>query len=420
MPINIGIRDNDQVLSLVRGTTWDTYEASFDTVKLPIPVIDLDASELKQNAVENEEVKYDFGEGEPGRGTKWQESTLTWGMYPTGVGDVAATPGALDGETPTETGLGVALAASLGGDLTHSTGSLAAVGSTTTQFVEASAGNHGAEQMVGFVDPATDKAYIRPCISYATDTGDLAFELPFTPGAGDTILGTTTILNTEDADVALQGDIVGRASQRSAQFKGGVANFEMPETDIGSAQRINFTAKIGDFNRPYTPASGGRPDPGTTRARFAAGGEFLLGKYGETTPLELKFLRVAINLNREYEVEPLANDYDVDGFGGWLPVSQSLEITLYVHHNASVPSGFTGADYWELWTSGGEENHFHLLTAWGQKKIGKIMGLYFPTLQMTQYPMETSVGRTAALQLKFNARTGENHGNNGKVWAGLC
>jgi hypothetical protein len=408
-----GYRAGTGVVSVLEETSWATKDGSFEANKQQVNLWNLNTN-LMNAAIENQAARVsDLGKHEAGFGLA-HESTFGFSTYAYGLGTPAG-----DGDTPLVTFCAHLLGACLGAAPVAVDGDTVKAASvpTTTSVPQTTAGNLAARRFLAHT--VAGVTYVRPILSYATDTATLALALPSAPTPGDVLQGQVSIVQSEDAMAhVLQGDILKRNTTDAAkagqmyEFFGSVGNFTLPEVGVGDAQTIDFEMRTSYFTRYANKA---RVAPTSRRPVVAAGGEFLLAKFGNTAGTELRFLNASVSLGRTYTADPAVNE-DI-GINGWVLTDQDTSVTITVHDDQAMPSGFSAANFPEAFELGSGENRWHLLMVYGRKKAGQIMALYFPCLQMEREPEDVDVNGLQAWKLTFSLVAGT--AGEQKVWAAL-
>lgn len=396
-------------------TAWLTEEGDFQSVKQKIPAWNINAN-LQNAPIENQAARSaDLGKHEAGKGLAFDESSISLSTYCYGYGsEITGTP------DPDTCAIAQMLAACLGGAPTpvDATTVKAATVPTTTVIRETAAGNNFATSFI--CHKLAGRTYLRPIGAYSTDEMTLLMALPAAPTAGDTLPGLISIVMSEDAMAhVLQGDVLKRNTTDAAKagqnykYYGAVGNFTLPEAGVAEAQTIDFEFKVGRFVRYSNVA---RVAPTSARPTVAAGGEFRIGKYGNTASTALRFLNVSVSPGRVYTPDPDANsDY---GINAWCLTDQDTMISITVHDDQAVPTGITADNWPDCFNDGGSENRFHLLLAYGNKYAGKIMAFYFPCIQLEREPEDVDVGGLQAWKLTFSLVSGVQSEN--KIWAAIA
>lgn len=422
----VGIRHITHVLSFQIEAANLVENGSFTSDRKFLGTWGWDPEQFTKGEIENQVTRSDFGYNEAGVGLAHVNSNFTFNCYPQGIGDPDADDalGCPDGELAAGNAFTYLLQSALGDSaVAYSTGSQVAVtGNTSTAIVEDDAGRHGASQFA-VIEDVTDtangvKAICRPILSYATATATLGMAIPSTlvtalntgsPRAN--IYGGANIVMAENCDVVLQGDILGNHSTLGFKFFGAYLNFSIGEVGNGEAPFFAWEGKIGAFSRNIATS---RTGVSSLRPNTLAGGEYLLAKHGNTAPTFLKVLRMGFNFGRTPTAD---SEQNIEGFGGWVATDQAAELTLYAHHNASVPAGFTATDYISLWESGGAENQFHYMFALGCKVPGRIVAGYIPHMHMAKEPRRVQVDGISMLKMVFRFSQGGTEGV-AKMWMG--
>lgn len=412
-----GTRTGTGVLSILPSTPANilTKDANFESLKKQIPTHDLSVN-LKHANIENQSSKQaDLAPHEDGVGLTYTDSEISWGVYAEGLGTTYG-----NGDTAESNALIDTLASCLGGAPVLSTGSIINDGGgahTTTSVIESSSiGAHGAKQFLAIED-ANGKIHLRPILTYgAGGEMGLGFALPAVPVDGKIAYGIPTVLMDETVNVLLQGDVLKRntlnplkAAQNYEAF-GGAGTFSIAEAAVNEAFKIQFKHRFARHTR-YNAKE--RIAPLSGRPLALAGGEFLLGKYGNTTPTYLRFANYGIELGRVYVPDPDANSEF--GIGGWIVSAQDTVITLYVHDDQAMPAGFTAANFHEAWKMGGNQNLWHLQLASGQRWLQRVFGLYFPALRLAEEPSDAEMGEIQCTKLVFKLVS--QLGGISKIWA---
>jgi hypothetical protein len=412
-----GTRSGTGVLSTLTSTPANIFikDANFESLKRQIPTHDLSVT-LKHANIENQASKQaDLAPHEDGVGLSFTDSEISHAVYAEGLG---ATYG--NGDTALGNALIDSLASCLGGAPVFSTGSLINDGGgahTTTSVIEStSIGAHGAKQFLALQD-ANGKIHLRPILTYgAGGEMGLGFALPAIPTDGKIAYGIPTVLMDEVVNVLLQGDILKRntlnplKAAQNYEFFGGAGTFSIAEAAVNEAFKIQFKHRVATHTRYNAKA---RTAPLSGRPLALAGGEFLLGKYGNTTPTYLRFANYGIELGRTYVADPDANsDF---GLGGWIVNAQDTVITLYVHDDQAMPAGFTATNFHEAWRMGGDQNLWHLQLASGQRWLQRVFGLYFPALRLAMEPEDADMGEIQCIKLTFKLVS--QLGGISKIWA---
>lgn len=402
--MSTGARAGTHVLAIDHeSTAFNTAEADYASAKLRMPVWDVNVAGLKHQAIENQAVRVDLGEHPPAIGVAHTESEHGFTTYTQGLGTAAG-----DATAATATAFTRALASVLGGTPALSTGSTASdtpSASTTTTVNEADADNHADDTLVGFALDNGDIC-VRPVGTYtsgATGVMDLLMALPSAPTAGNVIYGGANVQSAESSLFVAQGEYTGKNTAQNYKWFGSVGNFSLPETAEGEPQTISFTYKTGNFTR-YDSLT--QVAPSILRPLVAAGGEYLIAKFGETATTCLSLLRIGIDTARTYAADP---DACADtGISGWVLTDQQTRITVHVRDTASMPSGFSVSNYFSSFGSAtATENDYHLLLNFGQKTAGRIFSLYFPRIHLVMEPEPVEIDGIAAQKLTFGLTQGQ-------------
>lgn len=423
----VGIRHITHVLSFQIEAANLVENAGFTAARKFLGTWGWDPEQFTKGEIENQVTRSDFGYNEAGVGLAHVNSNFTFNCYPQGIGDPDADDalGCPDGELAAGNAFTYLLQSALGDStVAYSTGSqVATSANTTTAIIEDDAGRHGASQFAvieDLLDTANGvKAICRPILSYATATATLAMAIPSAlvdelhrvGAARANIYGGANIVMAENCDVVLQGDILGNHSTLGFKFFGAYLNFSIGEVGNGEAPFFAWEGKIGAFSRNIATS---RTGVSSLRPNTLAGGEYLLAKHGNTAPTFLKVLRMGFNFGRTPTAD---SEQNIEGFGGWVATDQAAELTLYAHHNASVPAGFTATDYISLWESGGAENQFHYMFALGCKVPGRIVAGYIPHMHMCKEPRRVQVDGISMLKMVFRFSQGGTEGV-AKMWMG--
>ena len=419
--MSTGVRAGTHVIAAdLESTAFNTQEADFDTEKLRFAAWDVSPG-FKEAVIENSAVRVDLGEHPPGVGLQHQDSELGFTTYTQGLGTAAG-----DAVAATATAFSHLLAGCLGGSEALSTGSTASGTPTAIEVIETDDGNHADDTLVGFAG-ASGAVYVRPVGTYTTDTTtgvmDLLMALPSgdLPTASDVIYGGVNVQSAESSLQLIQGEVVGKNTAQTTDFLGAIGNFSIPEAGEGDAQTINFTFKPASFDRYQSTT---QVAPAVARPLVNAGGEFLLGKFGNTAGLSLRFLRIGIELARTFVADP---DASADsGLCGWVLTDQQTRITVHVPDAQSMPTGFTVTNFHDSFTSSDlTENDYHLLCNWGGRTAGKIFSLYFPRMHLVMPPEQVDIDGIAAQKLTFGLTQGQYDSATGqdstsgvaKIWA---
>ena len=419
-------RAGTAVVSIVPGdeATFATKSGTFEDDKEQIVTWDV-TTNLNHGTIENQAARVaDLGKHENGVGLIHTDGNLTFSTYCYGLG--SAYDGGVSAITPPVTPYMALIGACLGFD--PSTGIIDAdtaenTGSSTTAVV-CNEDNSNIYPAAGnrflIIEDQADatKCHVRPVLSYntGTNTAALALALPAIPADGDVIYGCVNAVLTEDANYTIQGDVLKRNTTTNSEagqnyeFFGAVGSFSLPETNVTESQVISFDLKVADATRYNEKV---RVAPSSRRPQVAAGGTFILAKYGQTVGLSLKFLNVGVELARTYTPDPRANK--ADGIGAWVVTDQGTSITLHVHDDESLPTGFTAANFHECFTQGGDQNRWHLLLVYGNRQPGFIFAEYFPKIQLDMEPEDVDVNGLQAMKLTFSLCAGGTEGEN-KLW----
>lgn len=427
MPAATGIRHITHVLSFLIETALLTKNGSFSSERKFLGVWGWDPEQFTEGEIENQVTRSDFGYNEAGLSKAYANSTLNFSCYPQGIGDPDADGeiGCPDGEVAVANAFTYLMQSAMGdATVALSTGSqVATSGNSTTAIVEDDAGRHGASQFAVIEDllDTTNgvKALVRPILSYATATATLAMALPSAliteiervGAARANIYGGANVVMNESCDVTLQGDILGNHSTLGFEYLSACFNFSIPEVGNHESPTFSWEGKIGTFSRNIATS---RTGISSDRPLSLAGGEFLLAKHGNTAATSLKVLRMGFNWGRTLTPDSEQNN---EGFGGWVATDQTAELTLYVHHNASVPTGFTATNYIDLWRSGGVENQFHYMCALGRRIPGRIVALYMLHMHMCKEPRRVQIDGISMQRLVFRFSQGGTEGV-AKMWVG--
>jgi hypothetical protein len=411
-----GVRVTSVFSCLEEHTAWLTEEADFESVKQKIPTWNV-STNLQNAPIENQASRAaDLGKHEAGIGLPFDESSIGFSTYCYGYGSALG-----NGDSPVIDTCVMAqlMGACLGGAPTGVDGTTvkAATSPTTTSVAETAAGNNFAGSFIAWKSGAS--TYLRPIGTYAIDTMTLLMALPSAPAPADVLNGLVSVIMTEDAMAhVLQGDVLKRNTTDAAkagqmyEYFGAVGNFTLPEVGVAEAQTIDFELKVGRFTRYNQKA---RTAPASTRPTVTAGGEFLLARFGTTATTALRFLNVSVSPGRSYIPDPNANS--AYGINGWVLGDQDTVVTVTVHDDQAVPSGFTATNFPALFASGGAENRFHLLLSYGNKVAGKIFALYFPALQLEREPEDIDMGGLTAWKLTFSLVSGNGED---QIWCAIA
>jgi len=400
------VRSGTGVISLLKEDSFLVKDGSFEGSKLQANAWDI-SNTFVHAPIENSAVRVtDFGKHEAGFGLAHTGSTFGCSAYAVGTGTPAG-----DTETPTANFLSHLVGSSLGVEpvLTVGTTAKAAITNTTTSVTVTVPAGVAVGQFVAHT--LNGLTYVRPIID-VTGAGDdvavLSLALPIAPLAGSVLQGQINFQATEDAMAhVLQGDLLKRNTTTAAEagqmyeFFGAVGNLTLPEVGVADAQTLSFEHMVSAFTR-YNQKT--RIAPVSSRPSVAAGGEFLLAKFGNTAGLPLKFLNIGCTVGRTYVPDPRANDEQ--GIGGWVLTDQDTSITCTVHDDQAMPTGFSAANFPASFKEGGAENRYHLLASFGNKVAGKIFVVYFPCIQLTGEPEDTDVNGLQAWKLTFSLVSG--------------
>jgi len=408
MPSVTGIRAQDQVISILEESAWGEEEGTFEADKEQQPYISL-ADNVYPEEIGDGSMVYDFSENEVGSGCWFPTAGFDISVYPSGSGqtDPAVTT------APAKTRFSKMLSACLGSEPVARTGTTVVddgVTPTTTLFDEGVTKVHDAGDIVFVEDPSNPlRHYARPVASQEEDTVStpnhqkltLGLALPAAPSGGDYIFPSMTIDLSEDAVVALQGDILSRASAMCVKFFGACGSFSIPETAVNAAVQFDFKFRAGYGTRT---ALGSRVVPTSTRPEEDAGSEMLIAKFGSTVGTQLRLGNWSFDLGREYQNDD--NRPHDSGFGGWIPTASKLRLKLKVHHNQAVPAGFTATDWFDLFDAGGTENQFHFMMTVGRRYLGRSVALYLPALKIITLPKRGEKDGLKTIDLEFGVAGG--------------
>lgn len=398
--------------SFQKEVAFNVKNGSFSSLRRFLGVWGWEPGQFKQGTIANEVVRADLGTNEPGVGLWSDNTTMTFNCYPQGVGVVSGTLGAGDGETPVPNAFTYLLEASLGGTAVVNNGGTVASTASVTSVTETASGNHATGGILCVEDVRsgaqyTGRAVCRPIGAYATATMTLLMGLPSAlqsaMASGDVIYGGITIKQTEVPTVTLQGDWLGYRASHNFEFFGAVFNFSIGEVDNGAAPVFAFEGKVASASRNVGTS---RTSVNSLRPTVLAGGEFLLAKYGNATATELPVLKFGFNLAREYKRQSGQNN---DGISGWVLTNQQTSLTLYVEDNATVPAGFSGSTYFDLFASGDAENQFHYFVTLGNRFPGRIVNMYLPHIHMSAEPEHSNMDEIGHLKLMFELSQGDNN-----------
>lgn len=409
------VRSGTGVLSVLNESSFLTKDGSFEANKKQVNLWDI-TTNLKHQSLENQAARVtDLGKHEDGFGLAHPDSNFTFSSYCFGLGTEAG-----DGATPAANFMSDLIGSCVGCAPVVTDGDTvdALATPTTTSVQQTTAGNLAAGKFLAHKTGGS--TYVRPILSYSGDTATLGIALPNAPVAGDVLNGQISFLQSEEPmNRVIQGDILKRSTLTSAdagqmyEFFGSVGNFSLDEVGVSEAQTMSFDYKVSAFTR-YNAKT--RIPPVSKRPNVAAGGEFYIAKFGNTTGLPLKFLNVSLNLNRTYTPDPNVNADE--GIAGWVLTDQDTEIGITVHDNQAVPTGFTATNYPECFKLGENENKFHMLWVFGNKTPGKILAMYFPCIQMTGEPEDADQGGLQAWKIKFSLVAGmpASPAQTSKIW----
>jgi hypothetical protein len=390
-------------------TAFATIEADFAAEKLRIPCWDFSV-ELKHQAIENQAVRVDLGEQLPGIGLAYPESAASFTTYVEGLAAAAPTT------APDPTAFSHLLAASLGAHGTAGAGSTikAASSPTATSVAETDAASHAENSLVAFQMP-DGTVEVRPVGAYATDTMALLMALSGAPDEGDIIYGGINFALTEDGPLAkIQGEAIGKNTAQNYRFLGCVGHMTLNEHSSREAQTVSWRLQAADFTRYESVA---QVAPELILPAVAAGGEFLIGKYGSTATVSLDWLRVSVEPAREYTAHEAAGS--AIGIQDWVLTGAALRVTIHVLDVDEVPAAFTPTTYFGGFNSSDiAEKLFHLLLNFGGKVAGEICSFYFPRLHQLGEPEPVELDGVAAQKITFAATQGATaNGSSAKIWA---
>ena len=346
-----------------------------------------------REAIDNQAVRTFLAEHEPGLGLVHPSSEPGFSCYVQGVGGT----GAGNSVAAALNAFSHILGACLGEAPVTSTGSTATGTPTATSVTETDDGNHAANSIVPF-QGNSGSVYPRPIAGYSTGAMTLLMALPAgdLPTASDVIYGAVNVAMDEDVSHVIQGEFLGRNSAQSFEYYGAVGNFSLPEAGPGEAQTCSVSLKIADYASGVATS---QTSPANSRPTVAAGGEFLIAKFGETATKNLSVLNASLELGRTYEADPDPNS-DM-GLCGWIVTDQQTRLTLHVKDADTPPSEFTGTTYRALWGSGGDENDFHVLLNFGRKTAGKLFSVYIRRCHLVQEPELVDLGGIMCQRLVF-------------------
>jgi hypothetical protein len=403
------VRTATHVLSFQPEDAYNVENASFVADRLFLGTWDFDLSQLKKGEVENQVVRADLGENQPGIGLASDNGSLNFNTYPQGLGG----GGAGDTVVPTKNAFTHLLESCLGAVAVLHTGSKVKGASTTTATAvfEDVPDAHAANGVLVIEDERTGRTgrvICRPYNTYATDEMTLLMGLPAAQVsavvAGTTVIYGCAVVNlNETGSVSLQGDALGARTTQNANYYGAVFNMSIAEVGVGEAPVCAFEGKIGSFERAPVRT---RTSVDSQRPLVLAGGEMLLAKFGNVTATELKNMRFAFTLGREYTREAAQND---DGIGGWVLTNQTTELTVYVDENSGVPTGFTGTDWFQIWEDTADStSRLHFFVTLGQARPGLVAGIYLPKIHLKREPEHADMNGVNLLRLVFGITQGGN------------
>lgn len=412
-------------VNTVKEATFGVKSGTFEDDKEQIVTWDV-TTNLNHSTIENAAARVaDLGKHENGVGLIHTDGSVTFSTYCYGLG--TAFDGGVSAITPAVTPYMALVGACLGFDpsdgIIDADTALAASSTTTAVHCDENNANvypAGGKRfiLIEDQDDAT-KCHVRPVLSYntTTDIATLALALPDIPADGDIIYGCVNAVMTESPEnFTCQGDVLKRNTTTNSEaaqnyeFFGAVGSFSLPETNVTEAQTMSFDLKVADATRYNEKV---RVAPSSRRPEVAAGGYFILAKYGQTSGLELKFLNVGCELGRTYTPDPRANQ--ADGIGAWVLTDQATSITLHVHDDEALPTGFTATNFHECFTLGGAQNRWHLILVYGNRVPGKVFAVYFPQIQLDMEPEDVDINGLQAMKLTFSLCAGGTEGEN-KVW----
>lgn len=384
-------RAGTHAIRLALESTFGTEPASYDSNKKSVQAWDIDVSSLKETEFENQAVKTDLMPHETGVGPSHPENAPSFSCYCEGLGTAAG-----DGVAASPTVLTWLMAICLGGTISNSTGSTVKTGSspTTTSVAETDAANHAANTLVGF--EIGGECCVRPVAGYSTDTMTLLMALPSAPSEGDEIYGGSGLHYSETAVQTAYLEAIGKGTYENFEAAGVVGNFSLPEVAATQPQTISFALRAATFTEDVSAT---QTAPTNARPISIAGGEFLLGAYGNTAASALKWARWSLELNNEWDADEACNEDD--GIDGWSKMGADFRLTLHVRADTAPPTGISASTFRQSFLDGGSDNLYHVLLSFGQKTAGKICAFYLPKLRLITKPERVEVDGKAAQKLTF-------------------
>jgi len=358
--------------------------ADFNTEAVDIPCFD-PSWKGDYQAIENAATRQDLGEHAPGAAHSFEVNECKFSTQMQGLGGIGAP--VLQAVAP---GQAIALGGVFGVDAQasarRSTGSTVKAASTPTveEVIETDAGNHAVNQLVPFLGSVSGKYYVRPVITYATDTMTLGLNLPAAdlPAVGSIIPGGSNVEWYDDTVAAnlasIQAELVGQTTSDNERFLGMNGTASIPEKGPNEAPQLDLTFRAMQFNDLFVRAQ----SPSVVPLPYAhAGGEFLIAPYGSKVYTPIPELRLAIDFGATYGALEDHNDED-RGIEGWMRDNVQTRITLTVPQEFASPAGSSSGktNFRESWRHNklsDTPDRYHMLFSYGLKTIGRMFTIYF-------------------------------------------
>jgi hypothetical protein len=244
---------------------------------------------------------------------------------------------------------------------------------------------------IGVFETASSGNYEARPRTVAGDTSTLLMALSAAPGVGDDILGAANIQFTYRPSATRSASIrfVGNDALQNRYVQGIVANMTIPEFGPADVPMLDWTLKGAAVQQNQSDTRGSATTP---RGKVFAGGEVLIGAYGNTDALSICGSRIAVNA--------------ASGVAGFYRGAGSVRVEVSFPHDV-IPSSITGnssASWYEAWVTGGAESKFHLMFTCGQNVAAYSQTWYFPHLRIVEV-QETTVNEMDARKVIFDCGT---------------
>jgi hypothetical protein len=276
-------------------------------------------------------------------------------------------------------------------------------------------GGDGTIGIAAFARAADGTIHSRPyTYDAATDKMTHLMALPNPQAVDDIIYAGALMQYVERPDFSSSPPsasvrFLGNSQKQNRSIQGVVSQIAVPEHGPQDVPMLDFTlAAMGQQRNVSFTANGrvatARTNPTNPRGRVFAGGEILIGAYGQTDYISVAG-RISWNIRRDGWL-PYEDGNNGDGISSWDSGKGNIDVNIILDESIdpSVLTGITQTSFYDCWKTGGAESLFHIFYSSGQAVAGAGQDWYFPAVRLLK-PPDAEANEQAARNLPFRAAT---------------